>query len=452
MSRTATPTVLVVDDEAPLRYTLRAILEDEGLAVREATDGHTALAELDRGGIDLVLTDLTMPGMDGMALLEALAARPGAPRAILITAHGDERTAVAAMKRGALDYFAKPFDPDEVARVVVRSLHAARLEAENEVLRASLSLARHMVFTSTAMERVATMVERVAPRPLTVLVTGESGTGKELVARAIVSASSRADRPYLRFNCAALSRELAEAELFGHARGAFTGADKARRGLFREADGGTLLLDEIGELDPHSQAALLRVLQEGEVRPVGEAHPVRVDVRLLAATHRDLAAEVRAGRFREDLYYRLNVVEIRVPPLRERPEDIVPLAWWFARRFGERFELGDVRLGPELLARLAAHAWPGNVRELEHCIERLVALSQAPEIDGDPFTAASPPATATTPPGDPQSLKDRVEAFERTLIVEALREESGNRSAAARRLGVGRVTLLDKIRKHGIEG
>jgi DNA-binding NtrC family response regulator len=179
---------------------------------------------------------------------------------------------------------------------------------------------------------------------------------------------------------------------------------------------------------------------------------VRVDVRLLAATHRDLAAEVRAGRFREDLYYRLNVVEIRVPPLRERPEDIVPLAHCFARRFGERFELPDVRLGPELLARLAAHPWPGNVRELEHCIERLVALSQDPEIDGDPFTAATPPASATTPPGAPQGLKDRVEAFERTLIVEALREESGNRSAAARRLGIGRVTLLDKLRKHGIEG
>jgi two-component system response regulator HydG len=443
------PTVLVVDDEAPLRYTLRAILEDEDLAVREASDGHAALAELDRGGVDLVLTDLTMPGMDGMALLDALARRPGAPRAILITAHGDERVAVEAMKRGALDYFAKPFDPDEVARVVVRSLHTARLEAENERLRASLTLGRHMLFTSAAMGRVATMVERVARRPLTVLITGESGTGKELVARAIVSASARAERPYLRFNCAALSRELAEAELFGHARGAFTGADRPRPGLFREAHGGTLLLDEIGELDLQSQASLLRVLQEGEVRPVGEARPIIVDVRLLAATHRDLAAEVRAGRFREDLYYRLNVVNLHVPPLRERPEDIVPLAHHFARRFGERFELGEVRLGPSLLARLLAHPWRGNVRELEHCIERLVAMSLETDIDVDPF-ASSGPASAAAAVADGPGLKERVEAFERGIIVECLREEAGNRSAAARRLGISRVTLLDKIRKYAL--
>jgi two-component system response regulator HydG len=420
--------------------------------VREAADGKAALVELDRGGIDLVLTDLTMPGMDGMALLDALARRPGAPRAILITAHGDERVAVEAMKRGALDYFPKPFDPDEVARVVVRSLHTARLEAENEQLRASLTLGRHMVFASAAMGRVATLVERIGPRPLTVLITGESGTGKELIARALVAASPRADRPYLRFNCAALSRELAEAELFGHARGAFTGADRARPGLFREAHSGTLLLDEIGELDLQSQASLLRVLQEGEVRPVGESRPVLVDVRLLAATNRDLAAEVRAGRFREDLYYRLNVVNLHVPPLRERPDDIVPLAHHFARRFGERFGLGEVRLGRTLLARLLAHPWRGNVRELEHCIERMVAMSQDLEIDGDPFTSSGLPADAgpAAPAEAAGGLKERVEAFERGLVVEALREESGNRSAAARRLGISRITLLDKIRKYAI--
>ncbi len=434
------PVALVVDDEAPIRYTLRAILEDEHLDVLEAADGQAALDLLKHRRVDVVLTDLRMPGLDGMALLDALQRLPQRPAAIMITAHGSERAAVEAMTRGALDYFAKPFDPDEVARVVRRVVATRRLEDENRRLRAELALGRTMVFASDAMRRVADLVERIAGRDVTVLITGESGTGKELVARALVRGSERAAKPYLRFNCAALRPELAEAELFGHARGAFTGAVRARPGLFREADGGTLLLDEIGELDPATQGALLRVLQEREVRPVGEERAVPVNVRILAATHRDLAAEVREGRFRHDLFYRLNVVTLHVPPLRDRPEDIPLLAEHFCRRFADRFGLGDARLSDRVLRHLQAQPWPGNVRELEHAIERLVALSSGAVIDD------LPPSDAA----DALGLKERVAAFERGLVAEALAAEGGNQSAAARRLGVSRVTLIDKMQRYGL--
>jgi DNA-binding NtrC family response regulator len=285
-----------------------------------------------------------------------------------------------------------------------------------------------------------------------VLVTGESGTGKERVAEAIVLASQRAARPWVCFNCAALTPELAEAELFGHARGAFTGAVRARPGLFGEADGGTLLLDEIGELAPALQAKLLRVLQEGEVRPVGEEKVRQVDVRVIAATHRDLAAEVRAGRFREDLYYRLNVVHLKVPPLRERPEDVPVLARHFLARFAGRFGMEGMAITDAVIARLATRRWPGNVRELENALERLVALSPPDGLDlallgdeggGAPDAGAGEVALP---------LRERVDAYERGLVVEALRGAHGNRSEAARRLGISRVTLHDKLKKWGLGG
>ncbi len=442
------PTVLVVDDEKAVRFTLRAILEEEDIEVAEAADGLEALERIDQGHIDLVLSDLRMPRMDGMQLLGELRARQQAPRLILITAHGTERTAVEAMKRGALDYFSKPFDADEIARVVRRGIETVRLGEENRKLRAELALAKTMVFESEAMRRVALLVERAAPRDVTVLITGESGTGKELVARAIVKASPRASRPFVRFNCAALPRELAEAELFGHSRGAFTGASRPRVGLFREADGGTLLLDEIGELDPLTQSSLLRVLQEKEVRPVGEDRTEPVDVRILASTNRNLAAEVERGTFRQDLFYRLNVVVIHVPPLRDRPEDVVPLAEHFARRHGERFGMDDVRLSDRVLDRLRSAAWPGNVRELENSVERLVALAAGPEIDEDPFAAD---ASGDEAKAQSMKLKERVAMFERGLIAEELRRCQGNQSEAARRLGVSRVTLIDKLKRYGIK-
>ena len=442
------PRVLVVDDDAGVRYTLREILETAGHPVDEAEDGVVALEKVETGDFPLVITDLRMPRLDGLALTKRLAARPHPPRTILITAHGSERHAVEAIKAGAYDYFRKPFDTDELLAVVGRAVEASALAAENERLAGELNLSRTLVFASPAMSRLAVLIGRAAPRDVTVLITGESGTGKERVAEAIVRASRRAERPFVRFNCAALNPELAEAELFGHARGAFTGAVKPRAGLFREADGGTILLDEVGELHPNAQAKLLRVLQEGEVRPVGEDKPLHVDVRVIAATHRDLAARAASGAFREDLYYRLKVVHLEVPPLRERPEDIPVLARHFLARYAERFGVGPLRPGDELLARLAAYSWPGNVRELENAIESLVALS--PDGTLDPSLLPGPGAAAA--PAEKLPLKARVEAYERGLIVEALRAARGNRSEAARLLDVSRVTLHDKLKKYGLSG
>jgi two-component system response regulator HydG len=457
------PTVLIVEDDAAVRYTLRAILEDEGFAVREAADGEAGLEIVDAEPIDLVLTDLRMPKMDGMALLGELARIPGGPRAIMITAYGSERLAVEAMKQGALDYFSKPFEPAEIARVVRRNLETVRLSDENEALRAELKLHRHMVFDSAPMRKVAKMVERVAARDVTVLIQGESGTGKELVARAIVEGSPRKNAPYLRFNCASLPRELADAELFGHSRGAFTGADRARRGLFREADGGSLLLDEVAELELSTQSKLLRVLQEGELRPVGESRPTRVDVRILAATNQDLARAVAAGRFRQDLYYRLNVIEIGVPPLREREADIAPLAEFFATRYGERYGLPGARLSSALLSHLEKRVWPGNVRELENTIERLVALSESAVIDVEAlwggmetdsaFRHRLAPASKRSAhgPGQPAlTLKQRVARFEKALIRETLERCHGNQSETARRLSISRTALIDKLKKYDL--
>jgi len=447
--------VLVVDDDPGVRYTLREILESEGLEVDEAGDGEAALARFQAAPAPLVITDLRMPRLDGLGLLAALSQKTPPPRVVLITAHGSERDAVAAIKAGAFDYFRKPFDTEELLAVVRRAVEAVRLRDENERLAGEVALARTMVFTSAAMRNLARLVARVAPRDVTVLITGESGTGKERLAEALVRASPRAEKPFVRFNCAALSPELAEAELFGHARGAFTGAVRSRPGLFGEADGGTILLDEVGELAPPAQAKLLRVLQEGEVRPVGEERSRNVDVRVLAATHRTLEELVKAGRFREDLFYRLNVVRLHIPPLRERPDDVALLARHFLDRFAARFGVPSLRVPEALFDRLRAHRWPGNVRELENALESLVALSPPESLDLSllPFGGAGAGAggeAAAAPDGEPIGLKQRVEAYERGIVVESLREARGNRSEAARRLGISRVTLHDKLKKYGL--
>jgi len=442
------PRVLVVDDDPGVRYTLREILETADLDVREAADGAEALERLEAAPCELVITDLRMPRIDGMELLRRLTARAPAPRVILITAHGSERQAVEAMKAGAFDYFRKPFEIDELLAVVQRAAETARLSLENERLAGEMALSRSLVFASDAMRRLAVLVARVAPRDVTVLVTGESGTGKERVAEALVRASRRADRPFVRFNCAALTPELADAELFGHSRGAFTGAVRARPGLFGEADGGTILLDEVGELSLATQGKLLRVIQEGELRPVGEDRSRKVDVRVLAATHRNLPERVAQGQFREDLYYRLNVVHLNVPALRERPEDIPALARHFLDRYAERFGVEDLQISEDLFARLQAYAWPGNVRELENAVENLVALSAGGALDLGLLPANGAGRTAAGLPG--LGLKARVEAYERGLIVEALRAAGGNRSEAARAMGISRVTLHDKLKKYGL--
>jgi len=440
------PRILVVDDDPGVRYTLREILESIDVDVFESPDGVEALAWLAQHRADLVISDLQMPRMDGMKLLERLQACPPSPKTILLTAHGSERHAVQAMKLGAYDYFSKPFDTDEVLGVVERAVASVRAEQENEQLRAELLLARHMVFASEPMKRLALLVYRVAPKDVTVLITGPSGTGKERVAAAIVGGSRRAGQPFVRFNCAAIPRELAEAELFGHARGAFTGAIKACNGLFREAHGGTVLLDEIGELDLATQGKLLRVLQEGKIRPVGEDRDVSVDVRVIAATNRDLKADVTSGRFREDLYYRLDVVEVRVPPLEERMDDVPALVSHFLELYQERFGTGPVTLSRALRDKLMAGPYPGNVRELEHRVERIVALSSGGVADESWLDTEARDETGAPAFG----LKERVDAYKRGILAQELERCRGNRSEAARRLGVARATLLEKLKKYGL--
>ena len=438
--------VLVVDDDAGVRFTLRGLLEDEKLEVVEANDGEQGLALVEQGGISLVLSDVRMPRLDGLGLLERIQKLPEPrPQVVLLTAHGNERLAVEAIKRGAYDYFKKPFELDDVLNVVRRALGTVRLTRENSRLQSDVTLLRSLVFVSPAMSRLAELVSRVAPRDVTVLITGESGTGKERVAEALVAASTRADKPFVRFNSAALTEELAEAELFGHSKGAFTGAVRARLGLFREADGGTLLLDEVAELGASVQARLLRVLQESEVRPVGEDRPVKIDVRLIAATHRDLAAEVKAGRFREDLSYRLKVVHLHVPALRERPEDIPALARHFLSRAAKSFGVPAAPLTPAFAGKLASWSWPGNVRELENALESAVALSPDGAIDLSLLPSSSVPTPETQ-----SGLKEKLEATERGLIVAAMDAAKGNVSEAARQLRIGRATLHDKLKKYGL--
>jgi len=442
-----TPHVLVVDDDAAVRYTLRNVLEDAGLSVDEAEDGEVALAKLAAQTFHLVLSDLRMPNVDGLELLRRIRGLERSPRVILITAHGSERAAVNAMKEGAYDYFRKPFEPDELVAVVERAVESVRLHANNERLQAELNLARSMVFSSEAMKRLAVLVARVAPKEVTVLITGESGTGKERLAEAVVRASTRHDAPFVRFNCAALNPELAAAELFGHKKGAFTGAIQARTGLFREADGGTLFLDEVGELDARVQAMLLRVLQERQVRAVGDDQAVPVDVRIIAATHRDLAERVRAGAFREDLMYRLKVVTLELPPLRDRPEDIPSIAQHFLDEFCDRFGAGPFTVSDGLRVRLCAASWPGNVRELRNAIESMVALSPPDELD----LSLLPGDAVSTDDTPRATLADRMAAYERGILITALAACGGNRTEAAKSLGIGRATLYEKLERYKIE-
>ncbi|MCE9573305.1 MAG: sigma-54 dependent transcriptional regulator [Deltaproteobacteria bacterium] len=467
-------TVLLVDDEPGVLFTLKEVLTDRGHRVLTARSGADALPLVDEA--EVVVTDLAMPGMSGIELIGAINARDPQLPVILITAHGSERVAVQAIKAGAYDYLPKPFDIDEVALVIERALEARQLRVSNRRFAAERVLGRRIIAESRVMRRLLDAAERVASKDVTVLVRGETGTGKEFVAHLLHAASPRAKAPLVRFNCAAIPAELAEAELFGHVKGAFTGATAARAGFFAEAHGGTLVLDEVGELPLAVQAKLLRALQEGEIQPVGSGRVAKVDVRVVAATNRDLVAMARAGQFREDLYYRLAVVELIVPPLRDRPEDVPALAVEFARFYGEKFGMGPLRLAPALLEALSAEPWPGNIRQLENTVARLAALStggvigiadwrgdepsrmtdphvRVPDVDvGDEAGPRDGEASgddrgdfATGP-----SLKEQVEAFERAVVARALDACGGNQSEAARRLGTSRVTLIDKLRKYGL--
>src|SRR5713226_350449 len=445
--------VLLVDDEPTLLFTLSQLLKSRGLEAVLARSGKEALEKLE--GVDTVMTDYFMPEMDGVQLVQAVHERDESLPVIMLTAHGSERVAVRAMKSGAYEYVTKPFDIDEVSLVLDRALEARALRIQNRRLSAEKALGRTIVGESPAMRRLLDAVSRVAPKDITVLIRGDTGTGKELIASLIHAESRRAAGPLVRFNCAAIPGELAEAELFGHARGAFTGATHARPGFFAEANRGTLVLDEVGELSAPVQAKLLRALQEGEIQPVGAGRVEKVDVRIVACTNRDLAAEVKAHRFREDLYYRIAVLELVVPPLHEHREDVPALAAEFARRYAERFGMQDVRLAPELIDALQRADWPGNVRQLENAIARMVALGGGGEIALQAFNGTSPrPAEPgeEPPPDGTLSLREQVEALERSVIARTLASVAGNQSEAARRLGLSRGSLIDRLKKYGFAG
>lgn len=446
--------VLVVDDEPGLRQSLGLLLSDAGYQVAAESDGRRALERALAEPFELVLCDVRMPGMDGLTFLRAYRERGGAALVIMMSAYGGEEAALAAMKEGAYDYIPKPFRPDEVVLTLRKAEERERLRRTVAGLRAQLDSGpaeRAVIAESRAMRDALDLVARVADHKTTVLITGESGTGKEVIARAIHRAGPRAREAFVGINCAAIPENLLESELFGYVRGAFTGAAGDKAGLFEQADGGTMLLDEIGELPLGLQAKLLRVLQENEIRRVGDQKSRRVDVRVLAATAKDLAAEARAGRFREDLFYRLNVVAIHLPPLRERREDIVPLARHFCDRLGRR--LGrPLALSAEALAWLEQEPWRGNVRELENAIERAAVLSNKEILEPDDFRKEPLPSPHS--PGEKGegrgTLREAVEAAERQAIAGALEAARGNRREAAKHLGVSLRTLFYKMERHGL--
>jgi len=447
--------VLVVDDEPGLRQSLGLLLADAGYSVTSESDGAKALTRALAEPFDLILCDVRMPEMGGLEFLRAYRDRGGAGLIVMMSAYGGEEAALAAMKEGAYDYIPKPFRPDEVVLTLRKAEERERLRHTVATLRAQLDsspAARALIAESAAMKQALALVARVAEHRTTVLITGERGTGKEVVAQAIHRASARAAQPFVAVNCAAIPDALLESELFGHVKGAFTGAAGDRPGLFEQADGGTLLLDEIGELPLALQAKLLRVLQEGEIRRVGDQRTRRLDVRLLAATAKDLAADAAAGRFREDLFDRLNVVTIHLPPLAARREDIAPLARHFVARLAHRFGR-PLAISPGALAWLEQQDWPGNIRQLEHSLERAAVLSDASVLEPDHFRREAPGAPPALPrtDGEPGTLGEAVEAAERRTIAAALEATGGSRRDAAQRLGISLRTLFYKLRQYQLD-
>lgn len=449
---TETTPLLWVEDDAALRRLTRGLLRAEGFDVAEAEDAAGALAAAQAKPPAVVLLDLMLPPTqsvnEGLGVLDALMALPSPPLVVVVTGAGGKGAALEAIRRGAHDLLSKPVDPDVLLVVVKRAAARAALEAEVRALRAQLASSTssegQMLGVSPPFRAALDLADRVAPTDLPVLLTGENGTGKELLARRIHLASRRASGPLVAVNCGALPPTLLESTLFGHTKGAFTGADRARRGLFAEADGGTLFLDEAGELEPATQVRLLRALERGEILPVGADRPITVDVRLLSATNRDLGAMLRDGTFRDDLYWRLRGVEITLPPLRDRGEDVLLLA----RRFlsaqegliGRRHELSDAAA-----QALLAHPWPGNLRELRHAVQRGAVMAGArPMIVPEDLGLGAP----STPDGE--GLEAQVEALERRSIAAALAAEGGNRSRAARRLCLSRQGLLNKMARYGL--
>lgn len=452
------PRILVVDDDHGHRTMLRTMLRAWGYNVHDADDGAAAIAVVREQSFDAVLTDVRMARVDGIGALRGILDYNPALPVILMTAYSSVETAVEALRLGAYDYLIKPLDFDQLRNSLSRALEHARLRVENRELRRQISEAQAACAGGTgifgrskAMADMLHMLATVAPTEATVLITGESGVGKELAARALHQGSPRATRPLVTVNCAALAESLLESELFGHEKGAFTGAERRRDGRFVQADGGVLFLDEIGEMPLLLQAKLLRALQQGEVQRVGSDRPIIVDVRILAATNRDLREEVKARRFREDLYFRLNVITIDVPPLRKRDEDIPLLAAHFMERFSARNRKKLKGFSPQALDAMLRYSWPGNVRELENAVERAVIMST-----GDLITERELPLSLVAEKSGDAEVRDRLsglslEELERRAITQTLHDAADNKSEAARRLGITRATLHNKLKRYGLE-
>ena len=445
-----TTRILLVEDEPNMARTLAKNLTRAGHEVAHAPDGEAALDRLAANRWDVVVTDLKMPGLDGMGLLRAMHERGVEVPTVVLTGYGTIESAVEAMKLGAVDYLIKDARPQEILLTIDRVLRVDALRRENRRLRRELAQVQgvgELIGSSPAMHEVYRLMDAVSRNKTTVLVSGESGTGKELVARTIHERSDLADRPFVAVNCAGLAETLLDSQLFGHRRGAFTGAVADHDGVFRAADTGTLFLDEVAEIPPSLQAKFLRALQEREVVPVGSTRAVPVDVRVIAATNRVLTDEVAAGRFREDLYYRLNVVHIELPPLRARPDDVPRLVAHFVDRYAAGFEVPPKRVTAAAMAQLEAHSWPGNVRELQNVVERAFALTNTDTLD----VSDLPPLLTTTPsPTDTATTVPTLEDAERALIARALELSGGNKNEAARRLGIDRQRLYRKITRHGL--
>jgi two-component system response regulator AtoC len=460
--------VLVVDDEESLRHMLQVFLAREGYEVAAAASAQAALAELDQHAYDCLLCDVRMPRQSGLDLLDELSRRGHGPTVIMMSAYGSHELAIDAMKRGAYDYVSKPFQPDEMLLTLRKAEERERLRRENQQLRQRLAERASvgapeqslgaMLGKSPAIHAVFRTISKVAEYKTSVLITGESGTGKELVARALHDLSPRAAKPFVAVNCGAIPEALLESELFGHRKGSFTDAVRDKKGLFEEADLGTLFLDEIGELPLALQVKLLRVLQEEEIRRVGDTKETPIDVRVVAATVRHLPTEVGAGRFREDLYYRLNVLPIVLPPLRDRSEDIPLLVEHFVRRYADKHAHARLRaesVSPEAMDLLLRYGWPGNVRELENTIERAMVLSEGPCIEASVLEERirdKGPHRVVVPDASELSIKKVTRAIEEDLIRKALQKTHGNRTNAAKILEISHRALLYKIKEYKIVG
>jgi DNA-binding NtrC family response regulator len=444
-------TILIVDDEPLNLDLLDQELAELGYTVEKAGSGKAALEALVATPADLVLVDYQMPGMNGIEALGAIKKKYPALPVIIITAYGTIERAVEAIKCGADDFITKPFDPDHLAVVVRKALEQARLKAEVEALTRELAGRYHLISgSSEPMLRAFTDARKAAAGKTTVLLLGESGTGKELFARAIHAWSERSSRPFVAINCVGLGKDLLESELFGHERGAFTGAHQTKKGKIETADGGTVFLDEVGDISPELQTKLLRFLQEREFERVGGTQPIRVDIKVIAATNKNLEEAVQRGAFREDLYHRLNVIAITLPPLRERKEDIAPLAEFFLRRFAAETKKSFSSFSAEALEQMRAYAWPGNVRELANVIERGVVLGDGPEFGFDHLPTRLIDVGVAAPADEAQSFHQAVNNHRRALIVEALARTQGNRAAAAKALGLHRTHLMKLIKTLGI--